>query len=72
MYGKKKPKKMGSGGYGGGNPSGKPRRMVSDPAAAEELNPGKTVDVSEMAMGGYMDDEVAEKMMGGYMNYKDK
>ena len=41
-------------------------------AAAVVLNPGKTVDVSEMAMGGYMDDEVAEKMMGGYMNYKDK
>ncbi len=72
MYGKKKPKKMMGGGYGGGNPSGKPRRMVPDPAMAEELNPGKTVDVSEMAMGGYMDDEVAEKMMGGYMNYKDK
>lgn len=95
----------------GGNPSGKPKRMVPDPAyqgvnimgkvsnkdkaialaktretgkltdkdvenamiAIEELNPGKSVDVTEMAMGGYMDDKMVKKMMGGgYMNYKDK
>ena len=71
MYGKK-PKKMMGGGYGGGNPSGKPKRMVPDPTMTEELNPGKLVDVSEMAKGGYMDNEVAEKMMGGYMKYEDK
>ena len=34
---------------------------------AEELNPGKSVDVTEMAMGGYMDGEIEKKMMGGYM-----
>tara|TARA_R110001583_G_scaffold65352_2_gene188900 strand:+ start:763 stop:1044 length:282 start_codon:yes stop_codon:yes gene_type:complete len=33
----------------------------------EELNPGKSVDVTEMAMGGYMDGEIEKKMMGGYM-----
>jgi len=66
----KKAQKMKGGGLSGGNPSGKPKRMVPDPA--EELNPGKSVDVTEMAMGGYMDDEVAEKMMGGYMKYEDK
>jgi hypothetical protein len=39
----------------------------------EELNPGKSIDVTEMAMGGYMDDKMVKKMMGGgYMNYKDK
>lgn len=73
MYGKKKVKKMMGGGYGGGNPSGKPKRMVPDVDLVETLNPGKTMDVTEMAMGGYMADEVAEKAMGGYMNnYKDK
>lgn len=117
----------------GGNPSGKPKRMVPDPAyqgvnimgkmsdkdmaialarsretgkltdkdiknarvavlarsretgkltdkdienaqeAIEQLNPGKSIDVTEMAMGGYMDDKMVKKMMGGgYMNYKDK
>lgn len=115
----------------GGNPSGKPKRMVPDPAyqgvnimgkmsdkdmanpsslagsretgkltnkdkaialaktretgkltnkdianaeaIIEQLNPGKSVDVTEMAMGGYMDDKMVKKMMGGgYMNYKDK
>jgi len=91
----------------GGNPSGKPKRMVPDPAyqgvnimgkmsdkdlarsrdmgkltdkdvknaqeIIEELNPGKSIDVTEMAMGGYMDDKMVKKMMGGgYMNYKDK
>lgn len=71
MYGKKTKKMMG-GGYGGGNPSGKPKRMVPDPARAQELNPGKIVDVTEMSKGGYMDDDVAEKMMGGYMKYEDK
>jgi len=39
----------------------------------EELNPGKSIDVTEMAMGGYMDDMMVKKMMGGgYMKYKDK
>ena len=33
----------------------------------EELNPGKSVDVTEMAMGGFMDGEIEKKMMGGYM-----
>jgi hypothetical protein len=97
----------------GGNPSGKPKRMVPDPAyqgvnimgkmsdkdmanpsslargretgkltdkdvenameVIEELNPGKSIDVTEMAMGGYMDDKMVKRMMGGgYMNYKDK
>jgi len=95
----------------GGNPSGKPKRMVPDPAyqgvnimgkmsdkdmafalaktretgkltdkdiknaqvVIEELNPGKSIDVTEMAMGGYMDDMMVKKMMGGgYMKYKDK
>lgn len=40
--------------------------------AVEALNPGKSVDVTEMMKGGYMDDKVAEKMMGGYMKYEDK
>ena len=65
MYGKESKKMI-------GNPSGKPKRMVADPARTEELNPGKLVDVTEMAMGGYMDNKVAEKMMGGYMKYEDK
>lgn len=67
MYGKKV-KKMQS----GGNPSGKPRRMVPDPVV-EDLNPGKSVDVTEMAKGGYMDDKAIMKMMGGgYAKYGDK
>lgn len=41
-------------------------------AEAEQLNPGKSVDVTEMMKGGYMNDKVAEKMMGGYMKYEDK
>ena len=31
----------------------------------EELNPGKTVDVTEMANGGYVDDKMVNRMMGG-------
>lgn len=72
MYGKKKMQKMMSGGLSGGSRSGAPQRMVPDPVV-EDLNPGKSVDVTEMAMGGYMDDKMVKKMMGGgYMNYKDK
>lgn len=41
--------------------------MSTNMNTAEELNPGKSVDVSEMAMGGYMDGEIEKKMMGGYM-----
>ena len=36
-------------------------------SSVEELNPGKSVDVTEMAKGGYMDGEIEKKMMGGYM-----
>ena len=32
---------------------------------AEELNPGKTVDVTEMANGGFMNDKMVNRMMGG-------
>lgn len=72
MYGKKKIQKMTAGGLSGGSRSGAPKRMVSDPVI-EDLNPGKSVDVTEMSMGGYMDDKMVKKMMGGgYMNYKDK
>ena len=53
-------KKMSKGGAAGGAP----RRMVADPAV-EELNPGKIVDVTEMAMGGFVDDKMVNRMMGG-------
>jgi len=47
--------------------------IASAEAVIEQLNPGKSIDVTEMAMGGYMDDMMVKKMMGGgYMNYKDK
>jgi len=59
-YAKGGVKRMSKGGAAGGAP----RRMVSDPAV-EELNPGKTVDVSEMAMGGFVDDKMVNRMMGG-------
>jgi len=48
----------------GGAAGGAPRRMVPDPVV-EELNPGKTVDVSEMALGGFVDDKMVNRMMGG-------
>ena len=59
-YAKGGVKRMSKGGAAGGAP----RRMVADPAV-EELNPGKTVDVSEMAMGGFVDDKMVNRMMGG-------
>jgi len=61
---------MNKGGLSGGNPSGAPKRMVPDPAISV-VNPGKNVDVTLMAKGGYMDEEVEKMMMGGYMAYKD-
>ncbi len=61
---------MKRGGLSGGNPSGAPKRMVPDPAISV-VNPGKNVDVTLMAKGGYMDEEVEKMMMGGYMAYKD-
>ena len=61
---------MSRGGLSGGNPSGAPKRMVPDPAISV-VNPGKNVDVTLMAKGGYMDEEVEKMMMGGYMAYKD-
>lgn len=59
-YAKGGVKRMSKGGAAGGAP----RRMVADPAV-EELNPGKMVDVSEMAMGGFVDDKMVNRMMGG-------
>ena len=45
------------------------KRMAKGGAAggvmAEELNPGKTVDVTEMAMGGPADEKMVARMMGG-------
>ena len=61
---------MKRGGLSGGNPSGAPKRMVPDPAISV-VNPGKNVDVTLMAKGGYMDEEVEKMMRGGYMAYKD-
>ena len=61
---------MKRGGLSGGNPSGAPKRMVPDPAISV-VNPGKNVDVTLMAKGGDMDEEVEKMMMGGYMAYKD-
>lgn len=51
-YAKGGVKKMSKGGAAGG-------------VMAEELNPGKTVDVTEMAMGGFVDDKMVNRMMGG-------
>ncbi len=64
-------KGMMRGGLSGGNPSGPPRRMVPDPALITPLNPGKLMDVTEMAKGGFMDEEIERRMMGGYMEYKE-
>tara|TARA_R100000406_G_scaffold93910_1_gene84794 strand:- start:267 stop:851 length:585 start_codon:yes stop_codon:yes gene_type:complete len=64
-------KGMMRGGLSGGNPSGPPRRMVADPALIKPLNPGKLIDVTEMAKGGFMDEEIEKRMMGGYMEYKE-
>ena len=64
-------KGMMRGGLSGGNPSGPPRRMVPDPALITPLNPGKLMDVTEMAKGGFMDEEIEKRMMGGYMEYKE-
>ena len=64
-------KGMMRGGLSGGNPSGRPRRMVADPALIKPLNPGKLIDVTEMAKGGFMDEEIEKRMMGGYMEYKE-
>ena len=61
-----KKKGMAKGGYRGGV-----KKMKKGGAAGgaeinvEELNPGKTVDVTAMATGGYMDDKAVSKMMGG-------
>jgi hypothetical protein len=61
MYGKK-PKKMKMG--------GSPTRMVPDPVI-EALNPGKSIDVTKMAKGGYMDEKAVMRMMcGGYGDSK--
>ena len=64
-------KGMMRGGLSGGNPSGPPRRMVADPALIKPLNPGKLIDVTEMAKGGFMDEEIEKRMMGGFMEYKE-
>jgi len=29
------------------------------------------MDVTEMAKGGFMDEEIEKRMMGGYMEYKE-
>jgi len=59
-----KKKGMAKGGYRGGV-----RKRAKGGAAggvmAEELNPGKIVDVSSMAMGGPVDEGMVNKMMGG-------
>lgn len=61
-----KKKGMAKGGYRGGV-----KKMKKGGAAGgvdvnvEELNPGKIVDVTAMATGGYMDDKAVSKMMGG-------
>ncbi len=51
-YAKGGVKKMAKGGAAGG-------------VMAEELNPGKIVDVSAMAMGGPADEKMVARMMGG-------
>ncbi len=48
----------------GGRRGGKIQKMMNG-GMAEELNPGKTVDVTEMANGGFMDDKMVNRMMGG-------
>ncbi len=50
-------RRMSKGGAAGG-------RMVPDPAV-EELNPGKVIDVTMMADGGFMEEKAVMKMMGG-------
>tara|TARA_B100001248_G_scaffold122944_1_gene92176 strand:- start:3694 stop:3999 length:306 start_codon:yes stop_codon:yes gene_type:complete len=61
-----KKKGMAKGGYRGGV-----KKMKKGGAAGgaeinvEELNPGKMVDVTAMATGGYMDDKAVSRMMGG-------
>ena len=44
--------------------------MISD-YLIKPLNPGKLIDVTEMAKGGFMDEEIEKRMMGGYMEYKE-
>ena len=41
------------------------RDIAAAKEAIEELNPGKTVDVTEMANGGFMNDKMVNRMMGG-------
>ena len=48
----------------GGRRGGKIQKMMNG-GMAEELNPGKTVDVTEMANGGFMNDKMVNRMMGG-------
>ena len=59
-----KKKGMAKGGYRGGV-----KKMAKGGAAGgvavEELNPGKTMDVTEMAMGGMVDEKMVNRMMGG-------
>tara|TARA_R100001224_G_scaffold64223_1_gene38450 strand:- start:253 stop:549 length:297 start_codon:yes stop_codon:yes gene_type:complete len=58
-----KKKGMAKGGYRGGV-----KKMKKGGAAGgmvEELNPGKTMDVTQMAMGGMVDDKMVNRMMGG-------
>jgi hypothetical protein len=58
-----KKKGMAKGGYRGGVKKMKKGGAVG--GVAEELNPGKTMDVTQMAMGGMVDDKMVNRMMGG-------
>ena len=58
-----KKKGMAKGGYRGGVKKMKKGGAVG--GMAEELNPGKTMDVTQMAMGGMVDDKMVNRMMGG-------
>ena len=59
-----KKKGMAKGGYRGGVKKMK-KGGAAGGVAVEELNPGKTMDVTGMAMGGMVDDKMVNRMMGG-------
>ena len=59
-----KKKGMAKGGYRGGVRK-RAKGGAAGGVAVEELNPGKIMDVSEMAMGGPVDEKTVNRMMGG-------
>ena len=59
-----KKKGMAKGGYRGGVKKMK-KGGAAGGVAVEELNPGKIMDVTGMAMGGMVDEKAVGRMMGG-------